>query len=148
MEQRKRWRSPRFLEEEIDEGRVYEALRAQRESLRALLAILETQALEVLRGGPCTAAALAVGIADVAAKLDAHMLRDERARAKVAPRAAKRALAAREDAQRGRREELRALSRLAGRCDDGITLALAARSLVSDARLDLAAEDLRDLAAG
>jgi hypothetical protein len=63
-ERRSRWRRPRFVDDEIDEDHIYEAMRAQRERLRKILAVLESRALEVLHGGPCTSAALAVAVAD------------------------------------------------------------------------------------
>jgi hypothetical protein len=149
IDRRRRWPPPRFvgeeLDDEVDEQRVRAALVAQHERLRAMLARLETRALEIIQCGTCAAPDLTADFAAVAAAFDDHTRGEERAFAKLLPRApaTARALTALRCDHRRQREELRAMSRLAARCDDAITLALAVRGFVSDVRLDMNAEDRR-----
>jgi hypothetical protein len=93
--------------------------RSSRQQLRARLDALDALALDLIQCGACSPARLAAAF--------------ERLR---------RALA--ED-HRGQQEELAAMTRLCATCDDGISLALAVRAFVSDVRLDLDAEDRRQL---
>jgi len=144
----RRWQPPRFVDETFDEDRVRRGLVAQHELLRARLAALDAQALEIVRGGSCTPAELAEGFGGLAALLADHMRNEEGALAQLLPRtaAAARALAFVRDEHRRQRQELEAMSRLAARGDDAITLALAVRAFVCDVRLDMDAEDSRYLA--
>ncbi|HVU52350.1 MAG TPA: hemerythrin domain-containing protein [Polyangia bacterium] len=144
-ERRRRWQPPRFVDEEIDEGRVRAALFAQHERLRVMLTRLEAKALELIRSGTGAAPELAAELAGVATAFEDHTRGEERALTRLLPRtaAASRALAVLREDHRCQREELGAMSRLAARCDDAITLALAVRGFVSDLRLDMDAEDRR-----
>jgi hypothetical protein len=147
IDRRRHWRPSPFLDEEMDEGRVRAMLIAQHERLRAMLAVLDAKAVAVPRGGACSPAELGGVFADLAAALDDHMRFEERALGKLLPRTAEdaRAVARLRDDHRRQREELQAMSRLAKRCDDGITLALSIRGFVSDVRLDMDLEDRRYL---
>jgi hypothetical protein len=149
IERGRRWQPPQFVDEELDEDRVREALVAQHDRLRAMLANVDARALEVIRGAVAVRTELASAVADITAALDDHMRGEERVFAKLLPRTAPagRALALLHEAHRCQREELAAIARLAARCDDGITLALAVRGFVSDMRLDMDAEDVRYLSA-
>jgi hypothetical protein len=142
-ERRRRWQPPRFIDEEIDEQHLRTRLVEQHDRLRAMLTRLETTATEIIRRGVTAAPKLAADFATVATAFDDHTRGEERALAKLLPRtaAAKRALAFLHEDHRCQREELRAMSRLAACCDDGITLALAVRGFVSNVRLDMDAED-------
>jgi hypothetical protein len=141
--ERRPWQPPRFIDEEIDEQQLRTTLVEQHDRLRAMLMRLEATATEIIRCGICAAPALAADFATVATAFDDHTRGEERALAKLLPRtaAAKRALAFLREDHRCQREELRAMSRLAATCDDGITLALAVRGFVSNVRLDMDAED-------
>lgn len=147
IERRRRWRRPKLIDDDVDEARVRETLMAQHERLRAMLVVLDTRALDIIRGGTCAQTELAGALANAASALDDHMRGEERLLAEVLPHSAPavrgRAFM-REDHDR-QREELRAMSRLALRCDDTITFALAVRAFVSDVRLDMDAEDRRFL---
>jgi hypothetical protein len=141
--------TPQALEKERDDGleedRLRAALLAQHERLRALLDRLDQQALAIIRTGRCAAPELSVDFATVARAFDDHLRGEERALARLWPRtpAATHALGVVHEEHRCQREELRGLSRLAARCDDSITLALAVRAFVSDVRVDMDAEDRR-----
>jgi iron-sulfur cluster repair protein YtfE (RIC family) len=147
IDRRRHWQPSKFVDEEIDEDRVREILVAQHERLRAMLTILDAKAVEVIRGGACSAVELGGVFADLAAALDDHTRAEERVLAKILPRtaAAGRALARLREDHRHQREELQAMSRLAKSCDDGITLALSIRAFACDVRLDMDLEDRRFL---
>jgi Hemerythrin HHE cation binding domain len=147
IERRRRRQRPKLIDGEVDQAHVRETLMAQHERLRAMLAVLDAKALDLIRGGTCAQTELAGALANAASALDDHMRGEERILAQALPHTASavrgRTLV-REDHDR-QREELRAMSRLALRCDDTITLALAVRAFVSDVRLDMDAEDRRFL---
>jgi hypothetical protein len=147
LERRRPWQSPRFIEGEIDEERVREKLLAQHSRLRGMLASLDAKALAVIRGGACSSSDLSNTFAAIARALDDHTREEERSLGRLLPRTAEaaRALAHLREAHRSEREELQSMSRLAARCDDGITLALAVRGMVIDVLLDIDAEDRRYL---
>jgi hypothetical protein len=150
LERRRRWQPPRFIDEEIDEDRLRQMLVSQHDRLRAMLTSLDRQAVEVIRGGTCSPRELGRRFAGIASALDDHTRGEERALTRLLPRtaAAARALERLREDHLGQRDELRAMSRLATRCDDGITLALAIRALVSDALLEMETEDRRYLSGG
>ena len=144
---RRRWQPPRFVDEELDEDRVREALVAQHARLRALLSRLDHQALEVIQAGKGSATKLVAAFGEIATALTDHTRGEERALTRLLPNtaAAARARALMREDHRCQREELAAMSRLAATSDDAITLALAVRAFVSDVRLDMDAEDRHHL---
>jgi hypothetical protein len=143
--------TPAALDKELADGlkeeRLRAALLAQHERLRALLTRLDKKALDIVRTCKCAAPELAADFATVATAFDDHTQAEERALTELLPRtpAAARTLAVLREDHRCQREELHTMSRLAARCDDVITLALAIRGFVSDVRLDMDAEDRRML---